>query len=106
MKHIRLLRSEPSADSTVSTAPTAIRFWFSGPVQIPVMTVRMLDSANRVIEMVKPRAGDSANTVTAEVKGAMTPGRHTVAWRTMARDGHVVSGRFTFVLAAPSAPAR
>jgi methionine-rich copper-binding protein CopC len=38
------------------------------------------------------------------VTGAMRPGAHTVAWRTMSSDGHVVRGEFRFTLASANAP--
>ncbi len=104
-KHVHLLRSEPAADSTLHAAPTEIRFWFSAPVQVPVMTVRMTDSTNHPVETAKVRLGTGANApVIADIKGRVVPGRYTVSWRTMSRDGHVVSGHFHFTLAAPAAP--
>ena len=103
-KHVHLLRSDPGSDSTVQAVPERIAFWFSGPVQVPVFTVHLTDSTNRVVETARARLVTGADTsVVADVRGAMAPGKYGVRWRTMSRDGHVVSGRFFFTLAAPEA---
>ena len=100
-KHVHLLRTQPAADSTLHAKPADIRFWFSGPVQTAVMTVSMTDSTNHPVETARVRLGTGANApVIADIKGRLVPGRYTVAWRTMSRDGHVVSGHFHFRLAA------
>jgi methionine-rich copper-binding protein CopC len=104
-KHVHLVRSDPIADSTVTAAPTAIRFWFSAPVQLSVTSVRLTDASGQRVETAAPRAGQGAGMlVIADVRGRLAPGRATVAWRTMSRDGHVASGAFAFMLAPPAAP--
>jgi len=53
----------------------------------------------------KPRAAERVRaivlgaTVVAGVKGKMAAGTYTVAWRTMAKDGHVARGTFAFTVA-------
>ncbi len=100
-KHTHLLRSEPKADTTLVTPPTSVRLWFSEPIQLAVSSVHVADSAGHPVTMAKLAAGTGANApVVAAVHGHMTPGRYTVNWRVMARDGHVASGRFGFRVAA------
>jgi methionine-rich copper-binding protein CopC len=36
------------------------------------------------------------------IRGALAPGAYTVEWRTMAGDGHPVSGRFGFSVRPPA----
>ncbi len=100
-KHTHLLRSEPKADTTLSVAPAAVRLWFSEPIQLAVSSVHVADSAGHPVTMAKLAAEPGANApVVAAVQGNMTPGRYTVNWRVMARDGHVASGHFGFRVAA------
>jgi hypothetical protein len=109
LKHTRLKRSEPMADSTVAVPPRAIRLWFSEPVQISVTTVRLTEgiagSTARVIETTPPHMDSGADApVIAEIRGPMALGRFNVAWHTMSRDGHAVSGTFKFSVAEPPLP--
>jgi len=51
-----------------------------------------------------PLAKRDSSLVIAPVKGKMAAGAYTVVWRTMAKDGHVARGTFTFRVGAASAP--
>ncbi len=98
--HLRLERSEPMADSTVASAPTAIRLWFSQPPELNVTSVRLTGEDGRVAGLgALTRARESTAPVVAPVQGMLAAGRYIVAWRTMSRDGHVVSGTFGFTVA-------
>jgi copper resistance protein C len=104
--HTHLTRSEPAGMSTVRTAPTEIRLWFSAPIQINVTTVRLTGPDGAAVEVAAPANGDGANPpVVALVRGQLKPGRQQVTWRTMSRDGHAVSGTFAFTLAPAGASA-
>jgi methionine-rich copper-binding protein CopC len=104
-KHVHLTRSEPSSDSTVTAAPSAIRLWFSGAVQLAVTTVRLTGPDGAAVATAPPRAGEDA-VVVIEVRGSLKPGRQRVRWRTMSRDGHPVAGEFAFRFAPAVPPAR
>jgi methionine-rich copper-binding protein CopC len=106
--HLRLLRSDPAADTTLTTAPAAIRLWFSEPPQVAVTTVLLTNSAGTTVATGKPtRAAAKDAPVSAPVQGTLTPGAYHVAWKTMSADGHAVRGEFSFTLkAAPTQPAR
>ena len=101
--HVRLTKSEPMADSTVVAAPTEIKLWFSAPVQVPVTTVRVsaVDGTSQATIPVRASSGSNAPLVAA-LPRPLTNGRYSVAWRTMSRDGHVISGTFAFTVAAPA----
>lgn len=104
-KHTHLERSEPGADSTVTVAPTAIKLWFSEAVQIRVTTLRVLRTDSVALDLAPARMGTGPRApVILDIHGTVAPGRYTVAWRTMSRDGHPVSGTFAFTFAAPSTP--
>jgi len=104
-KHTHLERSEPGKDSTITVAPTAIKLWFSEPVQIRVTTVRITGADSTALVLSPARMGTGAHApVILDISGQVAPGRYGVAWRTMSRDGHAVNGTFSFTLAAPAAP--
>ena len=100
-KHVHLARSEPMADSTLTAPPAAIRLWFSAPIQVAVTTVRVADSTGAAVATAPARMGTGAGApVIADVRGQVTDGHYSVAWRTMSRDGHAVSGTFGFAVAS------
>ena len=99
--HLHLLKSSPPANATVSAAPDSIRLWFSQAPEIKVTRVKVTGPGRAAVPLAPPASGDSS-AVVAGVKGKMLSGTYTVAWRTMARDGHVASGSFAFTVGAPS----
>ena len=97
--HVHLTRSDPANGSTMPAAPSAIRLWFNGEIQINVTTVRVSGPDGAAVELAAPAMGEGANPpVVAALRGPMRLGRQQVRWRTMSRDGHAVSGTFAFAL--------
>src|ERR1051325_1187949 len=99
--HLHLLKSSPAANATVNAPPQAIELWFSQTPELKVTTVKVIGPGSAAIALAPLAGGDSA-LVVAPVKGKMTAGAYTVAWRTMAKDGHVARGSFAFTVGAAS----
>lgn len=95
--HLHLLRSVPPANATVTVAPDSIRLWFSQAPELNVTTVKVT-GAGSVNVPLAPLARRDSSLVVAAVKAKMAAGAYTVAWRTMARDGHVARGSFAFTI--------
>jgi methionine-rich copper-binding protein CopC len=98
--HLHLLKSSPAADATVAAAPDTIRLSFSETPELKVTTVTVTGAGSTAVALAPLASADSA-TVVAGVKGKMSAGAYTVAWRTMAKDGHVARGTFAFTVAPP-----
>lgn len=96
--HLHLLRSSPAADSTV-VSPPAVQLWFTESPQLAVTSVRMTGPGDRAVRLGRVRAG-AEHSVIASVQGRLAPGRYTIAWRTMSRDGHPMRGTIPFTVAA------
>src|SRR5262252_3450274 len=96
--HLHLLKSSPEANATVPVAPDTIRLSFSQTPELKVTTVTVTGPASAAVALAPLASADSA-TVVAGVKGKMAAGAYTVVWRTMATDGHVARGTFTFTVA-------
>jgi copper resistance protein C len=96
--HLHLLKSSPEANATVAAAPDSIRLSFSQTPELKVTTVTVTGPGSATVALAPLASGDSA-TVVAGVKGKMSAGTYTVAWRTMAKDGHVARGTFAFTVA-------
>lgn len=100
--HLRLERSEPAADSVV-TAPSEIRLWFSQSTQEDATSIRLLDSAGEPVPTGRIQAFEDRAVHAVPVPHELESGRYTVAWRTMAQDGHVIRGDFEFTVRATDA---
>ena len=95
-RHLRLLKSEPAADTVVAAPPGEIHLWFSEEPAVRVTTIQVtVAGQTRRLEKVTADAEDGKHIIAA-VDTVGPPGTWTVAWRTMSRDGHVVSGEVAF----------
>lgn len=95
--HLHLLKSTPAANAVVAAAPASIRLVFSQTPELKVTSVKVTGPGSAAVSLAPLASADSA-TVVAAVKGKMPPGAYTVAWRTMAKDGHVARGTFAFTV--------
>lgn len=102
--HLRLVRSDPVADTALAAPPNAVKLWFSQKVDAKVTSVRVTGPNEKVMDVapVTIAATDSAPAVAA-IRGDMPAAKYKVAWRTMAADGHVVRGEFAFTVKAAAA---
>ena len=100
--HAHLRRSEPSARDRLTTAPTAIRLWFSERPQLAFtrVSVRAADSSTVPVGPLAAMANDQLG-VTAPVASPLANGEYTVLWQTGSADGHPVRGSFSFTVAVP-----
>jgi methionine-rich copper-binding protein CopC len=114
--HLKLLRSDPAENAVLATPPKAVRLWFSQRAEASVTRVRLVGPGGTVALGTAQRAAaapadevprmptrpgrepDDA-AIVVPVRGPMPAGAYTVEWRTMAGDGHPVSGRLSFRLA-------
>jgi methionine-rich copper-binding protein CopC len=108
-RHLRLARSIPAANATVPAGPLApVQLWFSQRAEVAVTTVKVRPAASpatadRALDSVTRAAGTNAPIVATSAQPvALTPGAWIVSWRTMARDGHVITGTIPFTVAAHS----
>ena len=107
--HLKLNRSEPMANARLSASPTHVRLWFSQRPELTVTSVKIMsgEGATAVERALAPLSRAAANgaPIVAPVGAALAPGHYEIAWRTMARDGHVLNGVIPFDVAA-TAPSR
>lgn len=96
--HLSLIKSAPAADSTV-TVLDEVRLWFSEEPQEGATSIRLVDSSGELVETMDAKSGEDDSTIFhAALIAPATPGVYRVVWRTMAADGHVVNGDFSFSL--------
>ena len=95
--HHHLVKSLPAANATVDAVPDSIRLWFSQRPELAVTSVKVTGPGETTVGLAPLAQGDSAVVIApVKAKGALVAGSYAVAWRTMAQDGHVVRGTFSF----------
>jgi hypothetical protein len=102
-RHLALVKAEPAASATITASPSVIRLFFTEAPQVKVTTVRLLDASDKERPLEAPYAEPDPKVVATALKAPIQPGAYKVLWRAMAKDGHVVSGNFTFTLSAAAA---
>ena len=96
---LHLLRTQPAANDTVATAPTAIKFWFSERPELAITTVKLTTAAGTPVPLAPLTVDTGANApLVAALRGPIPKGTYMVAWRSTAMDGHPASGHFDFVV--------
>lgn len=98
-RHFDLEGSTPAADATVHHVEE-VRLWFTAAPQAGATSIRVIDAAGEPVPTGDVVAvGDGGRTFGVRLPDMLAPGAYTVAWRSMAADGHVVRGDFAFSVA-------
>lgn len=98
--HLTLRRAEPAMNGTVKVAPQTLRLWFTQRPELAVTAVKLVAPSGSAVPTGTLARADSATApIVVPVQGTMSPGAYRVEWRTMAKDGHVQKGNYTFRLA-------
>ncbi len=105
--HLKLSRSEPTANARLTASPTAVKLWFTQRPELTVTAIKIRSGAGAaaVERALAPlaRAAAANSPITAPVGAALAAGHYEIVWRTMARDGHVLNGVIPFDVSAPAA---
>jgi copper resistance protein C len=101
--HTDLLRSHPVPGSSVPGTVSTVRLEFVDPV-IPELTDVVVTGPGASEQVADPTV--SGALVDATLERATPPGEYVVAYRTVAQDGHPVTGSFTFEVVPGAASAR
>lgn len=99
--HAILLRTEPSAQTTMSRAPSAVRLFFSESVEVTFGSVRVFDVDAHRVDAGRIDSADGGRAITVPV-GHLRNGTYTSTWRVVSSDGHAVHGGFGFYVGSPS----
>jgi copper resistance protein C len=104
-RHLKLIRSEPAANTALAISPTQVKLWFTQRPELTVTSIKLKSGtgATAVERALAPLSRAAANgaPIVAPVGAALAAGHYEVVWRTMARDGHVLNGVIPFDVGAP-----
>lgn len=95
--HDQLVSTSPKDGGTVATTPTKVVLTFSDKV-ISVGTELVVTGPDGPVQQGRPSL--DGHTVTQPLVPGSPAGRYTVTWRATSKDGHPVSGTFTFTSSA------
>ncbi len=105
--HLKLSRSEPTANARLTSSPTSVKLWFTQRPELTVTAIKIRSGAggSAVERALAPlaRAAAANSPISAPVGAALAPGHYEIVWRTMARDGHVLNGVIPFDVSTPAA---
>ncbi len=98
--HAHLVKAEPAVNDTIATAPTAVRLWFSEPVELSLSRVRVVRMGGDTLKTSALRhEGTEATTASLDLSApAPTAGTYVVTYHVISRDGHPTTGSYKFVL--------
>lgn len=98
--HAHLVRADPAVNDTIAATPTAVRLWFSEPVELGLSRVKIVRVGGDTVKTSGLRhEGSAATTAALDLSTPPTaPGTYVVTYRVVSRDGHPTSGSYNFVL--------
>jgi len=102
--HLRVEKTSPNEGATITVAPAQIQIWFSEPPTLAVSGITVTGPSGKVAlaKLALGKSGDVPDhSVVADVTGALSPGKYTVAWKTSGKDGHMLTGTYEFAVKSP-----
>lgn len=96
--HAFLDRAEPRVGSTVRTAPTDVKLWFTERLEPAFSRVEVVNEAGQRVDRADGAVDPSNPALLRASLIPLSPGRYTVIWRVVSVDTHVTEGDFAFRL--------
>ena len=91
--HASLDHTEPSAGSTVETAPREITLWFTENLEPAFSTIDVRDAEGARVDQGKAQVSETVMRVGLK---PLPPGTYKVHWRAVSADTHAIEGSFSF----------
>jgi copper transport protein len=91
--------SDPADGAVLAVAPTSIAITFANPVPLDSASVQVIDPSGVRTDAAGLTHGDSERVVVAPLPD-LAAGEITVRWRLVSDDGHPLTGRIVFSIAA------
>ena len=99
--HLKVEKTFPVTDATVTAAPDHLQVWFSQVPTVPVSSFT-LEGPDGKVTVGKTEGGKADGkpdrSLVAPITGTITAGKYTVTWKTSGSDGHIQTGTFDFIV--------
>lgn len=100
--HANLYRSNPAANTVLTTSPAEIRLWFTEPVEPDFSRFTLRDSSGAELESLSSQIDANDSRQMYMEAGELSEGLYTVVWRVVSVvDGHQTQGSFAFSIGVP-----
>jgi len=94
--HMKLSRTLPGADATLSSPPETVQLWFTQAPDPAVSRVAVTGPTGSVelgeVQVVEEKS------ISVRVPAGVPDGRYVVSWQAAGDDGHIQKGAFAFTL--------
>lgn len=101
MRHLKLVKAFPSADTVLAKSPDAVRLWLSEQAEVPATKIALTTAAGVAIATAPVTHADGKDApLVALIPKPLANGAYKVTWKTMSKDGHVVNGTIAFTVGA------
>ena len=97
--HAFLDHASPAVGSTVHTAPTQVKLWFTEELEAAFSTVQVSKAGGERIDKDDVRLDPADATLLSVSLPPLAPGLYRVKWRVLSVDTHATEGDFTFDVA-------
>jgi copper resistance protein C len=98
--HASLVRSVPAHRAVLGQMPERVQLWFNERLEPAYSTVSVWNEAGAQVDARDATVGpDDPRRLSVTVE-TRQPGLHTVKYRVLSVDGHIVDSRFTFTVKA------
>ncbi|MEQ1874611.1 MAG: copper resistance protein CopC, partial [Ilumatobacteraceae bacterium] len=101
--HNTLVSSDPAEGAVLGVAPTQLTLVFAKSVPLDTLSIEMIDSSGVRSDLVGSEHGPNGDTEVVTPLPALGPGVVNLRWRLVGPDGHPITGRIAFTIAAPPA---
>jgi len=96
--HAKLVKSDPPNRATLNIAPEHIQLWFNEEIEGSFASISLHDADGKSVTDTSPETvPDDLKTVVLPLP-EIAPGRYTVNFRVLSKDGHVVESDYSFTL--------
>jgi len=96
--HAVLVRSAPPHRAVLAQAPERVDLWFSEQLEAAYSTVSVWNEAGRQVDDRNVTVGPDDPRRLSVALSTRGPGLHTVKYRVLSVDGHIVESRITFTV--------
>ena len=94
--HAFLERAEPRVGSTVKSAPSLVRAWFTQELEPAFSTLEVVNEKGERVDRGPAQVDTSSRALLQVPLKPLGPGTYRVKWRVLSVDTHVTEGDFTF----------
>jgi methionine-rich copper-binding protein CopC len=96
--HAFLDHAEPAVGSTLTSAPTIVKIWFTEPLEAGLSKIQVYDEKNREVDRRDTKIDPVNKAVLMVSLPPLESGKFRVIWHAVSVDSHTTNGAFAFVL--------